>query len=203
MTLPGVWPSAWNWKEPQWFCSANICTISSHAPRPSLTFFASVQFYEKHREKKKGSRFLVNFITMHPRLLHWNAKPELIFKCGTLTFESGFTVLFNDVQEIEETYTNSACIYKRSRTERDTRSCKMPSSASDTIHFQNGTIINAHQSIARPLSIAKQGKDLTSQLAEDIAEEMAENPDDPELKVIWLGIGLATNPILRWWLGWN
>jgi len=60
----------------------------------------------------------------------------------------------------------------------------MPSSASDTIHFQNGTIINAHQSIARPLSIAKQGKDLTSQLAEDIAEEMAENPDDPELKAL-------------------
>ena len=83
----------------------------------------------------------------------------------------------------------------------------MPSSASDTIHFQNGTIINAHQSIARPLSIAKQGKDLTSQLAEDIAEEMAENPDDPELKVIWIGFGLASNPILRLMIGmeldWN
>ena len=59
----------------------------------------------------------------------------------------------------------------------------MPS-ASDTIHFQNGTIINANNSIARPMSIAKQGKDLTSQLAEDIAEEMADNPDDPELKVM-------------------
>ena len=49
-----------------------------------------------------------------------------------------------------------------------------------TIHFQNGTIINANNSISRPLSIAKQGKDLTAQLAEDIAEEMA---DDPTLQV--------------------
>jgi len=50
-----------------------------------------------------------------------------------------------------------------------------------TIHFQNGTIINANNSIARPLSIAKQGKDLTAQLAEDIAEEMADDPSLQEL----------------------
>jgi len=50
-----------------------------------------------------------------------------------------------------------------------------------TIHFQNGTIINANNSISRPLSIAKQGKDLTAQLAEDIAEEMADDPSLQEL----------------------
>jgi len=53
------------------------------------------------------------------------------------------------------------------------------STDSKIIHFQNGTIINANSSITRPLNIAKQGKDLTAQLAEDIAEEMA---DDPTLK---------------------
>ena len=54
------------------------------------------------------------------------------------------------------------------------------SADSKIVHFQNETIIQAKNSIGRPLHIAKQGKDLTAQLAEDIAEEME---DDPSLKV--------------------
>ena len=61
-----------------------------------------------------------------------------------------------------------------------TATLKNMASASKTIHFQNGTIINANNSIVRPLQIVKQGRDLTVALAEDIAEEMA---DDPSFKV--------------------
>lgn len=58
---------------------------------------------------------------------------------------------------------------------------------SKIIHFQNGTIINANNALEKPLHIAKQGRDLTTSLAEDIAEEMA---DDPSLKVnaSWFGV---------------
>lgn len=54
-------------------------------------------------------------------------------------------------------------------------------STSKTIHFQNGTIINANNSIVRPIQIAKQGRDLTIALAEDIAEEMVDDPSFKEL----------------------